>query len=62
VPVHGEARHMQAHAELATRIGVPETIVPFNGAVVRLAPGPTAIVGKVGAGRLRVDGTRLVKV
>ncbi len=53
---------MQAHAELATRIGVPETIVPFNGAVVRLAPGPTAIVGKVGAGRLRVDGTRLVKV
>lgn len=62
IPVHGEKRHMEAHAELATSCGVRETLVPFNGAVVRLAPGPAEIVGKVHAGRLRLDGQRLVKV
>lgn len=62
IPVHGEARHMQAHAELATSCGVPQTLVPFNGSVVRLAPGPAEIVGKVHAARLRVEGERLVPV
>jgi ribonuclease J len=62
VPVHGEQRHMQAHAELAIACGVPESLVPFNGAVVRLAPGPAAIIGRVHAGRLRLEGDRLVPV
>lgn len=62
IPVHGEQRHMEAHAALATSCGVPETLVPFNGSVVRLAPGPAEIVGQVHAGRLRVDGQRLVVV
>lgn len=60
IPVHGEQRHMEAHAELATSCGVRESLVPFNGAVVRLAPGPAEIVGRVKAGRLRLDGERLV--
>jgi len=58
VPVHGEERHMQAHAALASECGVPECIVPFNGAVVRLAPGPAQVVGKVRAGRLRLEESR----
>lgn len=62
IPVHGEQRHMEAHAELATSIGVPQSLVPFNGAVVRLGPGPAEIVGRVRSGRLRVDGDRLVGV
>ena len=61
IPVHGERRHMEAHAELAIQCGVPQSLVPFNGAVVRLAPGPAEIVGKVHAGRLRLDGDRLVR-
>lgn len=55
VPVHGEDRHMRAHADLALECGVAETVVPFNGAVVRLAPGPAKVVGKVTAGRLRLE-------
>jgi ribonuclease J len=39
VPVHGEARHMQAHAELAKHCGVPQQVVPTNGTIIRLAPG-----------------------
>lgn len=62
IPVHGEKRHMEAHAALAQGCGVRESLVPFNGAVVRIAPGPAEIVGRVHAGRLRVDGERLVVV
>lgn len=55
VPVHGEQRHMEAHAALARECGIEHSLVPFNGAVVRLAPGPAEIVGKVHAGRVMLD-------
>jgi ribonuclease J len=60
VPVHGEARHLQAQARLAQALNVPQTIVTRNGEVVRLAPGPAAVIGEVPVGRLASDGTTLV--
>lgn len=51
VPVHGEQRHMEAHATWARACGVANTVVPFNGAVVRLAPGRAEIVDRVPTGR-----------
>ena len=60
VPVHGEARHLAEHAELARSFQVPEVVVAENGAVVRLAPGPAAIVDQVPSGRLVLDGATLV--
>ena len=60
VPVHGEARHLAEHARLARRLEVPEVVVVENGAVVRLAPGPAAVVDHVPAGRLVRDGERLM--
>lgn len=62
VPVHGELRHMQAHAVLARDCQVPLAIEPYNGSIVRLAPGPAGIIGEVPAGRLALDGTKLVQV
>lgn len=53
VPVHGEARHMSAHGDLAESMGLG-SVVPFNGAVVRLAPGPAQIIDTVEIGRLRI--------
>lgn len=53
VPVHGEARHMRAHAELATSMDL-EACVPKNGAVVSLAPGPARVVSSIPTGRLVV--------
>jgi ribonuclease J len=60
VPVHGEARHLAAHAALAKTCQVAETVVAENGAMVRLAPGAAGIIDHVPAGRLYVDGKRLV--
>jgi ribonuclease J len=60
VPVHGEARHLQAQAQLAQRCGVKETIVTKNGEVVKLAPGPAAVIGEVPVGRLAADGNALL--
>ena len=40
VPVHGEARHMQAHGALARALQVPEPVFVENGDLLRLAPGP----------------------
>jgi ribonuclease J len=57
VPVHGEARHLAAHAELARECQVPQQVVPANGKVIRLAPGSAEIVATVPAGRLALDGS-----
>jgi ribonuclease J len=60
VPVHGETRHLMAQARLAEQCQVPQTLVTRNGEVVRLAPGPAAVIAEVPTGRLVVDGTRLL--
>ena len=62
IPVHGEVRHMMAHAKLARDCQVPEAVVPRNGSLVRLAPGPVEIVDEVPAGRLALDGTLLLPI
>lgn len=59
VPVHGEVRHLTAHAELARSCQVPEALVLENGRMARLAPGPAAVVDHVPAGRLVADGSVL---
>jgi ribonuclease J len=60
VPVHGEARHLLAQARLAEECGVTQTIVTRNGEVVKLAPGPAAVIGTVPVGRLAADGKALL--
>jgi ribonuclease J len=62
VPVHGEPRHLAAHARLAEECQVPLAIVPNNGSLIRLAPSPAARIGDVAAGRLGLDGSALVPI
>lgn len=62
VPVHGEMRHMQAHARLARDCQVPEAYLAPNGTLLRLAPGPAGVVDEVFAGRLALDGNRLISM
>lgn len=40
VPVHGEAAHLTAHAELALQSGIGNVPKLRNGQILRLAPGP----------------------
>ncbi|MDA0675566.1 MAG: ribonuclease J [Proteobacteria bacterium] len=60
IPVHGELRHMQAHAALARDCQVPKAIIAPNGTLVRLAPGKSEVIDEVPTGRLALDGKRLV--
>ncbi len=56
VPMHGEGRHLEAHAKLAEDIGVQQVIRARNGTMVRLLPAPAEVVGDVPSGRLYRDG------
>ncbi len=56
VPVHGEYKHMLAHAELARAMQVPEAVVIENGQALRLVPGAAEVVAEVQSGRCFIDG------
>jgi ribonuclease J len=60
VPVHGEARHLRAHAVFAQSCGIAEAVIADNGSIIRLAPGPATIIDEAPAGRLHVDGRLIV--
>lgn len=56
VPVHGEAAHLMAHAELARQSGIESVPHVRNGDVVRLAPGSAEVIGEAPHGRIYRDG------
>jgi ribonuclease J len=60
LPVHGEQLHMHEQAKLALSQGVSHAVVPYNGCVVKMAPGLPQIVGDVPSGRWAYDGSRVV--
>ncbi|MEY9630426.1 ribonuclease J [Sinorhizobium fredii] len=57
VPVHGEAAHLTAHAELALHSGIASVPRLRNGAILRLAPGPAGVIDEARHGRIYKDGT-----
>jgi ribonuclease J len=59
VPVHGEWRHLSAHAALAQEAGIP-TVLLEDGDILSLAPGAPEIIDSAPVGRLVLDGARLV--
>ena len=58
MPIHGEWRHLRAHAELAVQTGVPRenVVLAEDGVVVDLVDGKARIVGAIPAGYVYVDG------
>ena len=58
VPIHGEYRHMVAHAKLAALMGVPASHIHLceDGDVVTLSDSGLELGGRVPAGYLYVDG------
>ena len=59
VPVHGEWRHLSAHADLAREAGSTPFMME-DGDIITLSPGRPAITDSAPVGRLVLDGTRLV--
>jgi ribonuclease J len=60
IPMHGEARHLAEQGRIAKTCGVPQVVQPLNGDIVRLAPGPAAIVDDAPVGRTFRDGRLIV--
>lgn len=64
IPVHGEWRHLKAHADLAALTGVPEEniLIAEDGVVVDLVGGKIAVAGNVQCGYVYVDGMSVGEV
>ncbi|MGB0786094.1 MAG: ribonuclease J [Alphaproteobacteria bacterium] len=60
IPVHGEWRHMAAHASLGREHQVEDAVVGGNGAVIRINSSSAQIIDRVYSGKLALDGERLI--
>lgn len=60
VPMHGEARHLAANAELGRQSGIKTVISCENGSLIRLAPEPVRVVDDLPVGRLFRDGNLII--
>jgi ribonuclease J len=58
MPVHGEWRHLRAHAAIGRAMGIPDERIMLaeDGTVVDLAEGVASIVGRIPVGYVYVDG------
>ena len=59
VPVHGEWRHLSAHAALAQEAGATPILLE-DGDMLSLSPGRPEVVDSAPVGRLALDGNRVV--
>ncbi len=64
LPVHGEWRHLKAHADLAALTGVPDEniVIAEDGVVVDLVDGRARVTGSVQCGYVYVDGLSVGEV
>ncbi|MBO0809749.1 MAG: ribonuclease J, partial [Actinobacteria bacterium] len=64
MPVHGEWRHLRAHARLAGLTGVPDKniVIAEDGVVVDLVDGQASVTGSVPCGYVYVDGLSVGEV
>ena len=57
VPTHGEPRHLKEHCAFAKSLGVKETVLAKNGAVIWLEVGEASVLDHVQSGYVAIDGT-----
>jgi len=62
LPVHGEASHMQANADIAAAAGVPRQLTGRNGDLFMLAPQQGVRRQAVAVGRLGLEGSTLIRL
>jgi ribonuclease J len=58
IPVHGEYRHLVYHAQLATKVNIPDEniFIIENGQVMEFTEGSARRAGLVNTGRIYIDG------
>ncbi|MFN4141662.1 ribonuclease J [Aestuariivirga sp.] len=60
IPMHGEPRHLRTHRDFAKAQGIRDVLIPRDGHILRLAPGPLENIDEAPFGRLHVDGRLIV--
>ncbi len=60
IPAHGEPLHLNEHAELGRRAGVPHVLVCRNGDLVQIGQDGAHIIDELPSGRLYKDGSLLI--
>lgn len=60
IPMHGEPLHLRAHAIFARSCGIDDVMIPRDGHIYKLCPGPLRDVDEAHCGRLHVDGRLIV--
>jgi len=58
VPVHGEASHLHANAQLGLECGIPVVAQAPDGTVLRIRDGEISEFGRIKIGRQALDGSR----
>lgn len=59
IPMHGEHRHLRAHADLAGEKNIP-SVIASNGAIVNLSGDLPQIESHIESGRIYLDGKQLI--
>ena len=62
IPVHGTARHLLAHAELAQSCQVGQTLIPDNGVIIKFSDNTAEKIGTVHTGALTHEGGEIVDI
>jgi len=59
IPIHGELRHLHAHARVARQLGIPNEriLIVENGAVIELSPDSARVTDHIPVGEVFVDGS-----
>jgi len=60
IPVHGEHRHMKAHARIAEELGVSYTFIPQNGQALSIKEDGVEVIEEFEAIPCAVDGNQVV--
>jgi ribonuclease J len=61
IPVHGSYVHLTRHAALAQQLGVPDTLIVENGAIVELDEHTMRVAGEVPIGRVHLQGGEAIE-
>ena len=60
IPMHGEPRHLRAQSIFAQDCGIADVVIPRDGHIIKLCPGPLRDIDEAHFGRLHVDGKLIV--
>lgn len=62
IPVHGERRHLEAHAKFAQMEGIPHITVPKRGQALALRQDGSEIIDEISCSHRAIDGLRVLPI